>query len=208
MSGRSHPRCAFDSRAQTFCHPRSSEPSRRTATFKARSLWSALSGQVQGGRVTEGGGKDWMEEVGWCVGGQRTAVTVSIHQGAQGWHGSRQERRNTRRRRRRRRGQGAECGPSLVTPQPSSTLVCCPTPHSTSSPLHLFSAQMCDPAAAGFLQHVLIQRAMPVLHHYIFNYKSWDYFPKLITNRWVKNYGKYLNKCQNYVLVTRPPGTF
>lgn len=37
MGGGSRPGCAFDSRAQTFRPPRSSEPGRGTTTSKARS---------------------------------------------------------------------------------------------------------------------------------------------------------------------------
>lgn len=87
-----------------YCPSRSSKPSHRMTSSKSevtmvRPEW-ARGKREERRRDEERGWEGWMgaEGLGWWVRERRTAVTVSIHQGAQGWHGSRQKRKNKRRR--------------------------------------------------------------------------------------------------------------
>lgn len=144
MGGMSGSGCAFDSWAQTFCPSRSSKPSHRMTSSKARSSWSEQNGQERKRKVKKGWGKGVVEMgaegLGWWVREWRTAVTVSNHQGAQGWHGSRQKK-NKRRRRRRGGGQGREAAVDKSPHIPRNTLC---LPHYIYSQYRCAARQLLD----------------------------------------------------------------
>lgn len=125
MGGTSCSRCAFDSRAQALLSLEKLKAKPQDDIFKKRGHHGQTRmGKRKKGRVKEGWGKGvgemGAEGLGWWVRERRTAVTVSIHQGAKGWHGSRQKRKNKRRRRRRRRGVEVGAGSRPSTSHPSA----------------------------------------------------------------------------------------
>lgn len=160
MGSTSCSRCAFDSRAQALLSLEKLKAKPQDDIFKKRGHHGQTRmGKRKKGRVKAGWGKGvgemGVEGLGWWVRERRTAVTVSIHQGAKGWHGSRQKRKNKRRRRRRGVEVGAGSRPSTSHPSAlGAALFVLPLPS-----IHSADVQ---PSSCWIYQDIL-HRAMIVL---------------------------------------------